>query len=129
MMSLFLACGIWLVAFATAIVGLTLTSSRGPAQAGQIVLDHKPFCETFVVQTDGGFFLLDWEDGDLAFGETDRIVGPFHAQGAQVFEVVGRGVLKARISRQMSNLPLAVQAFRERCEIDRSTPLEAALTR
>jgi hypothetical protein len=129
MLPLFLACGIWLVAFATAIVGLVVTGSGAPNQTGTIVLDHKPFCVSFVVETKQGFALLDWVDGDLAFGETDSIVGPLHTGGLQSFDVAGRGMLKARVSSQMSDLPRAEQAFRERCGIDRSTPLEAASKR
>jgi hypothetical protein len=127
MKPLLLACGIWFAAFAAALFGLATTLPGQPDVTGQIILDHQPFCQSFVVQTDSGFLLLDWEDGNLHFGETDTIVGPFGSRGLQTFDVVGRGTMEARIYLSTHNLLHADQSFRDRCGLDRGAPIGTAL--
>jgi hypothetical protein len=127
MKALFLACGIWLAAFTMAVVGLITTSPGNSDRLGQIILDHKPFCQSFVVQTEERFVLLDWEDGNLTFGETDTIKGPLHNRGLHTFEVIGRGLMEARLYEWTSNRLHAEQTFRGRCGLDRGSPVGTAL--
>jgi hypothetical protein len=127
MKPLFLACGIWFAAFAAALLGLATTGPGNPDLVGQIVFDDKPFCQSFVVQTDRGFVLLDWEDGNTTFGETDTIIGPLHARGLQTFAVVGRGTMEATVYVWTPSLLHADQTFRDRCGLDRGSAIGTAL--
>ena len=74
MTKLLLAFSLWCIAFFLAIVGLITTGPGNPRFTGTVVLDFKPFCQNFVVQTEQGFVLLEWEDGTLFFGEGDGTV-------------------------------------------------------
>ena len=75
MTKLFLAFGLWCIAFALALVGLITTGPGRSNFTGTVVLDFKPFCQTFVVQTEQGFVVLEWEDGTLFFGEATASQG------------------------------------------------------
>jgi hypothetical protein len=118
MKPLLLACGVWLFAFAGAVLGLIMSRPGHPDLTGQVILDHKPFCQSFVVQIDRDFVILDWEDGVLTFGETDTIVGPLRTGGLHRFDVIGRGVIEARLYIRTPNLLHAEQTFRARCGLD-----------
>ena len=63
-----LAFGLWCVAFAVGVVGLITSGPGNPRFTGTVVFDFKPFCQSFVVQTERGFVLLEWEDGTLFSG-------------------------------------------------------------
>jgi hypothetical protein len=126
MKALILACGIWFVAFAAALLGLISMAPSTPDLIGQVVFDDRPFCQSFVVQTDRGFAILDWEDGDLSFGETDTIIGPLHTRGLQSFDVVGRGSVEARVYVWTHNRLHADQTFRDRCGLDRGVAVGTA---
>jgi hypothetical protein len=107
MTKLLLAFGLWCVAFAFAVVGLITTGPGRPNFTGTVVLDFKPFCQTFVVQTEQGFVLLEWEDGTLFFGEGDSLTGPLHTTGLQSLNVVGRGAMTARFETWVPDLAAA----------------------
>jgi hypothetical protein len=123
MTKLLLAFGLWCVAFAFALVGLITTGPGRSNFTGTVVLDFKPFCQSFVVQTERGFVLLEWEDGTLFFGEGDSLVGPLHTTGLQSLNVEGHGGLTARFETWVPDLAAAQQVFRERCRLAPSTPL------
>ena len=117
------AFGIWCIVFGLALVGLIVTGPGNPNFTGTIVLDFKPFCQSFVVQTERGFVILAWEDGTLFFGEGDAIVGPLHTKGLQSIDVVGRGKMIARFDSWAADLPTALQVFREGCGLKPETPV------
>lgn len=126
MTKLLIAVGLWCIAFVLALVGLITTGPGNPRFTGTVILDFKPFCQLFVVQTDKGFVLLEWEDGTLIFGEGDRLVGPLHTTGLQSLNVEGRGQMTARYETWIPDLAAAQQVFRERCGLPASTPLAGA---
>jgi hypothetical protein len=126
MQALILACGLWFGAFAAGILGLISTGPRTADLMGQVVYDDRPFCQSFVVQTDRGFAILDGEDANLAFGETDTIIGPLRTRGFQSFDVVGRGTIEARLYVWTPNRLHAEQTVRDRCGLDRGLPIGAA---
>ncbi len=126
MTKLLLAFGLWCLAFVLALVGLITTGPGNPRFTGTVIFDFKPFCQRFVVQTDKGFVLLEWEDGTLIFGEGDRLVGPLHTTGLQSLNVEGRGQMTARYETWIPDLAAAQQVFRERCGLPASTPLAGA---
>jgi hypothetical protein len=117
-----LALGLWCVAFVVGVVGLITTGPGNPRFTGTVVFDFKPFCQSFVVQTERGFVLLEWEDGTLFFGEGDSLVGPLHTTGFQSLNVEGRGVMTARFETWVPDLAAAQQVFRERCRLAPDTP-------
>jgi hypothetical protein len=123
MIKVLLALGIWGTVFVLAFLGLITTGPGNPRFTGTIVHDYKPFCQSFVVQTEQGFVLLEWEDGTLFFGEGDRLTGPLHTRGLQSIEVEGRGQMTARFETGVSDLAEAQQVFRERCGLSPNTPL------
>jgi hypothetical protein len=118
-----LAFGLWCVAFVVGVVGLITTGPGNPRFTGTVVLDFKPFCQIFVVQTERGFVLLEWEDGTLSFGEGDILVGPLHTTGLQFLNVEGVGAMSARFETWVPDLAAAQQVFREHCRLAPSTPL------
>ena len=118
--------GLWCVGFAFAILGLIIIGPGNPRFTGTIVLDFKPFCQSFVVQTERGFVILEWEDGTLFFGEGDSLVGPLHTMGLQSLNVEGRGAMTARFETWVPDLAAAQQMFRERCGLSPDTPLAGA---
>jgi hypothetical protein len=118
-----LAFGLWCVAFVVGVVGLITTGPGNPRFTGTVVFDFKPFCQSFVVQTERGFVLLEWEDGTLFFGEGDSLVGPLHTTGLQSLNVEGRGAMTARFETWVPDLAAAQQVFRERCRLAPGTPL------
>jgi hypothetical protein len=126
MRPLILACGIWSFGLIVVFLGLITSEPGDPDLMGRIILDHKPFCESFVVQTERGFVILDWEDGHLTFGASDTIVGPIHSRGLQTFDIVGRGVMNARVYQWTPNLPHAERAFQDRCGLDVGSPIGTA---
>jgi len=115
--------GFWCIAFGLAVVGLITTGPGNPGFTGTVVFDFKPFCQHFIVQTERGFVLLEWEDGTLVFGEGDSLVGPLHTTGLQSLDVVGRGAMTARFETWVSDLAAAQQVFRERCGLAPNMPL------
>lgn len=115
--------GLWCVGFAFAILGLIIIGPGNPRFTGTIVLDFKPFCQSFVVQTERGFVILEWEDGTQFFGEGDAVVGPLHTKGLQSIDVEGRGKMTARFQTWVSDLPTALQIFRDRCGLKPDTPV------
>jgi len=121
MLQLLTALGVWCVAFAAALAGLLFRSSGEVAVAGEIVVDHKPFCQTFIVRTERGFVVMDWWDGILVFGEGDRVSGPLHARGVQWVEVVGRGSMAVRVEGWSPTLPQAEASLGLRCHLSRET--------
>jgi hypothetical protein len=125
----FLAFGLWCVVFTLAIMGLLTSGAGNPDFTGTIVLDYKPFCQSFVVQTERGFMLLLWEDGTLFFGEGDTVTGPLHTQGLRSIEVADRGKMEVRVETWFADIAAAQTAFRERCGLDPSMPLAGPLLR
>jgi hypothetical protein len=123
MAKLLLAFGVWCIIFVLVIVGLIVTGPGNPRYTGTVVLDFKPFCQSFVVQTERGFVMLEWEDGTLFFGEGDTLVGPLHTGGIQPFSVAGRGTMMARFETWVPDLAAAQQVFRERCRLGPDIPL------
>jgi hypothetical protein len=85
MIKLLLAVGIWGIAIVVALLGLIATGPGNPRFTGTIVHDFKPFCRSFVVQTEQGFVILEWEDGTLFFGEGDRLVGAASHNRAPIY--------------------------------------------
>jgi hypothetical protein len=114
---------IWGLVFMLAFLGLVRSGPGRGKFSGTIVLDYKPFCQTFVVQTEKGFVILDWEDGPLFFGEGDAVIGPLHTRGIQSIEIVGRGAMTARFEDVFSEFRDAQQRFRNLCAIGPSVPL------
>ena len=118
--------GAWAVAFVVALIGLIIAGPSNPRFTGTIVLDFKPFCQTFVVQTERGFVLFMWEDGTLFFGEGDTLVGPLHTKGLQSVEVVGRGEMVVRFETWTPDLRSAQEIFQARCGLAPNTPVIAS---
>jgi hypothetical protein len=87
------------------------------------VLPLRAFCQRFVVQTERGFVLLEWEDGILFFGEGDSLTGPLHTIGLQSLNVVVRGTMMARFETLAPDFATAQQGFRKRCGLPPRTPL------
>ncbi len=123
MIKMLLAFGIWGISFVLALLGPITTSPGNSRFTGTIIHDFKPFCQSFVVQIERGFVILEWEDGTLFFGEGDTLIGPLHTRGLQSIEVEGRGQITARFETWVSDLAEAQQVFRERCGLSPSTPL------
>jgi hypothetical protein len=123
MIKVLLALGIWGTVFVLAFLGLITTGPGNPRFTGTIVHDFKPFCQSFVVQTERGFVILEWEDGTLFFGEGDRLVGPLHTRGLHSIEVEGRGQMMAQFETSVPDLAAAQQVFRQRCGLGPDTPL------
>jgi len=123
MTKLLLAVGFWGLAFVAALLGLITTGPGNPRFTGTIVYDFKPYCQSFVVQTERGFVILEWEDGTLFFGEGDKLVGPLHTKGVQSIDVEGRGKMMARFETWVPNLAQAQQVFRENCRLDATIPI------
>ena len=123
MQALILACGLWVVAFAAVVLGLISMEPSPSDLMGQVVYDDRPFCQSFLVQTDRGFAILDGEDANLAFGETDTIVGPLRTRGLQSFDVVGRGTIEATVYMWTPNRLHAEKAFQDRCGLDGGMPI------
>jgi hypothetical protein len=126
MTKVLLAFSLWCLAFVIALVGLITTGPGNPDFTGTVVFDFKPFCRNFIVQTEKGFVVLEWEDGTLFFGEGDSLTGPLHTMGLQSLNVVGRGAMTARFETWVPDLAAAQQVFRERCKLPPSTPLAGA---
>jgi hypothetical protein len=126
MTKLLVGFSLWCIAFALALVGLITTGPGRSNFTGTVVLDYKPFCQNFVVQTEQGFVVLEWEDGTLFFGEGDSLTGPLHTMGVQSLNVVGRGAMTARFETWVPDFTAAQQVFRERCGLPASTPLTGA---
>jgi hypothetical protein len=124
---LLIALGVWCAAFAAALGGLLTRTSGDVAISGEIVVDHKPFCQSFIVRTESGFVVMEWWDGILVFGEGDRISGPLHARGLHWVEVVGRGSIAVRIEGWSADLPRAEAALGLRCQLSRDTTATADL--
>jgi hypothetical protein len=129
MTKLLLAFGIWCLVFVAALLGLIATGPGNPRFTGTIVHDFKPLCQSFVVQTERGFVILEWEDGTLFFGEGDTLIGPLHTRGLQSIDVEGRGQMTARFETWAADLAEAQQVFRERCGLSPSTPLAGPSTK
>ena len=108
------------------VLGAAAATPEKPRFTGTVVFDFKPFCQSFVVQTERGFVLLEWEDGTLFFGEGDSLVGPLHTTGFQTLNVEGRGAMTARFETWVPDLAAAQQVFRERCRLAPNTPLAGA---
>lgn len=126
MTKVLLGFSLWCLAFVLALVGLITTGPGNPRITGTVVLDFKPFCQTFIVQTEHGFVVLEWEDGTLFFGEGDSLTGPLHTMGLQSLNVEGRGQMTVRYETWLPDLAAAQQVFRERCNLPPSTPLAGA---
>jgi hypothetical protein len=124
MTKLLVGFSLWCIAFALALVGLITTGPGRSNFTGTVVLDYKPFCQNFVVQTEQGFVVLEWEDGTLFFGEGDSLTGPLHTMGVQSLNLVGRGAMTARFETWVPDLAAAQQVFRDRCGLAPNTPLD-----
>jgi hypothetical protein len=127
MIKMLLAFGIWGISFVLALLGPITTSPGNSSFTGTIIHDFKPFCQSFVVQIERGFVILEWEDGTLFFGEGDTLIGPLHTRGLQSIEVEGRGQMTARFETGVFDLAEAQQGFRERCGLSPNTPLAGPL--
>ena len=119
----FAAVGIWIILLGLAMVSLLAAGTRTAGISGKIVLDYKPFCQHFVIETEEGFRLAVWEDGTLFFGEDDTVTGPLHTRGRQSIEVAGRGSMEVMIEDWFADPVSAQQAFRSRCQLAPSIPL------
>jgi hypothetical protein len=123
MKALFLAFTVWCGAFAVAFLALITSGSGDPSIPGKIVLDFKPFCSSFVVQTERGFALLTWEDGILVFAEGDNVRGALHARGHQSIDLVGFGEMQVRVEGWSPDFTSARATLRSLCAIDAGTTL------
>jgi hypothetical protein len=104
-----------------------MTGGSDASIQGQIVLEHSPFCASFVVQTDRGFSILDWDEGILVFAKGDEVYGPLHTRGMQSISLVGHGEMTVRVGNWMSDPQSAREAFRGRCKLDAEEPRTVAL--
>jgi hypothetical protein len=123
MKPLFLAFGVWCIAFTAALLGLL---SNGPGSAdltGRIILDYNPFCRSFIVETNRGFVVLDWEDGILVFAAGDTVTGPLHSRGLQSIDLVGYGAMLVTVDGWSPDLRRGQEALRVRCPFFAGTAL------
>jgi len=127
MRPLFLAFGVWCTGFLAAILGLYTAGGADSAVLGTIVAEYTPFCESFVVETERGFVILEWEDGILVFAEGDEVSGPLHTRGLQSIDLVGHGQMMVRVQDWTLDLRHAQKALQDRCNIGPDTNLTAAL--
>ena len=67
--------GAWGLAFVVALIVLIIAGPSHPRFTGTVVLDFKPFCQNFVVQTERGFVIFMWEDGTLFLGKVTHLWG------------------------------------------------------
>jgi hypothetical protein len=128
MRPLVLAFSVWCMGFAAALLGLLTGGSGSASLLGKIVLDYKPFCESFVVETDRRFVTLEWEDGVRVFATGDAIAGPLHSRGLQIVDLVGHGEMTARVESWSPGFRHAQAALRERCNLGVDLAVTTALT-
>jgi hypothetical protein len=123
MKALSLAISIWCGAFGAVLLALITTGSGDPNIIGLIVLDYKPFCSSFIVQTLRGFAFLTWEDGILVFAEGDTVRGPLHTRGDQSVDLVGHGAMAVRVEGWSPDFQSAQEILRRRCDLSTDTAL------
>jgi hypothetical protein len=115
MKALILVFGVWPAFMAASFGGLLMTGREDADLHGEIILEQRPFCESFVVQADQGFSLLDWDDGLLVFAKGDRVAGPLRSRGLQRIDVIGYGEMKVRVVGWSPDLDSVRNDFRDRC--------------
>jgi hypothetical protein len=84
-----------------------------PAE-GEIVLEHSPLCESFVVLSGGEFHLLEWVGGLIVFAEGDRVAGAL--DGASPASLaLGADTIRVRIDGRTADPDKARDFFFTRC--------------
>lgn len=57
-----------------------------------VVLEATPSCDHFVVETIGGYSLLEWYSGVISIWEGDKVFGEIHSYGFK--DIDGRGKMR-----------------------------------
>jgi len=89
-------------------------------RAGDVALDDWPSCDFFVVHTQHGFSLMEWQRGSGIFGEGDDIYGLTDHTGLQtvlVASLILSGQISIRVEAVGLDLPHAQAAFYKRCKV------------
>lgn len=84
-------------------------------EVGVVVLEATPGCDYFVVETSGGYSLLEWYGGVVFIWEGDKVFGELHSYGFKDIYIENRGEMRVWIEDYWMGEQDALQYFYSNC--------------
>ena len=97
-------------------IALLVASAASGEEAGQVAMEDTPGCDEFVVETAGGYVLLEWYGGVTSVWEGDKVFGDLHSYGMKDIYIDGRGEMRVWIDDFMVGYSKASSYFEEACD-------------
>ncbi|KAA0876464.1 hypothetical protein [Nitrincola tapanii] len=82
---------------------------------GVVVLEDTPGCDHFVVETSGGYSLLEWYGGVVTIWEGDKVFGEIHSYGFKDIYIDGRGEMRVWVEDYWVSDRDALEYFHSNC--------------
>ena len=82
---------------------------------GIVVLEATPGCDHFVVETSGGYSLLEWYGGVVTIWEGDKVFGEIHSYGFKDIYIDGRGEMRVWVEDYWMSESDTLEYFHSNC--------------
>lgn len=82
---------------------------------GIVVLEATPGCDHFIVETNGGYSLLEWYGGVVSIWEGDKVFGEIHSYGFKDIYIDGRGEMRVWVEDYWMTDRDALKYFYSNC--------------
>ncbi|WP_237673433.1 hypothetical protein [Vreelandella profundi] len=90
-------------------------SGTAIAEVGVVVAEGTPGCDYFVVETSGGYTLLEWYGGVISIWTGDKVFGDLHSYGFQDIHLEGRGEMRVWLEDYWMSEDDAAEYFYGNC--------------
>lgn len=79
------------------VLARAMLAGTASAEVGVVVAENTPGCDYFVVETSGGYTLLEWYGGVVSIWTGDKVSGDLHSYGFTDVQIEGRGEMRVWI--------------------------------
>lgn len=81
----------------SAVLACTMLGGTASAEVGVVVAEDTPDCDYFVVETSGGYTLLEWYGGEISIWTGDKVSGDLDSYGFKEIQIAQRGEMRVWI--------------------------------
>lgn len=86
------------------------------AKVGEVVLEDTPSCDYFIVETSGGYSLMEWYGGVTSIWEGDKVFGNLESYGMETIQIEGRGEMRVWIEDYWAGRNTTLEYFYKNCD-------------
>lgn len=99
-----------------AVLVCAMLRGTASAEVGVVVAEDTPGCDYFIVETSGGYSLLEWYGGVISIWTGDKVSGDLHSYGFTDIQIEGRGEMRVWIEDYWMSEGDAQEYFYGNCD-------------